>query len=84
MYKYYNFIVAPTLCCRQHITDFILIIHFHKSSCGSMNTDMSEFGCFMLKNLQRHVKDTFTNQSKFDFGEEVYKEIHKQAHLKET
>lgn len=27
-------------------------------------------------------KDTITNHRKFDFGEEVYKKIHKQAHLK--
>lgn len=28
------------------------------------------------------LKDTITNNSKFDFGEEVYKEINKQAHLR--
>lgn len=30
------------------------------------------------------LKDTVPNQSKFEFGEEAYKEIHKKAHLKET
>lgn len=30
------------------------------------------------------LKDTIANQSELDFGEEAYKEIHKQAHLKET
>lgn len=29
-------------------------------------------------------KDTIRNQSIFDFGEEANKEIHKEAHLKET
>lgn len=29
-----------------------------------------------------HIKDTIANHSQFDFGEEMYKEIHKQAHLK--
>lgn len=28
-------------------------------------------------------KDTITNHRKFDFAEEVYEEIHKQAHLKQ-
>lgn len=43
-----------------------------------------EFGCFTLGILRDMRKDTVTNKRKFDFDEEMYEEIHKKSHLKET
>lgn len=71
-------------CCRQHITHCNRVSIFIKASVarwthidGRWNSAVSHLEMCMLK-------DTITDQSEFDFAEEAHKEIHKQAHLKET